>query len=333
MSHSSTFSDQPLPSQVRTAAGRASRPALLLILSAAILLALGAAGALRIHQQRVWRANEMAFRAERVRVMTEPTGWLSLVGLDWLQAGENSVGTADGSRVRLSTSGAGAGAGRLATLVLADGKVSLQAPEGGFPAQLREDGGAPHDGPLAADDHPTTLTAGTLSMTVIERGDRRAVRTKDSKAPTLTGFHGLRWYAPDPKYVVTATWTPYQPAHLLRIPTVVGTTEEMPSPGVAEFTIDGQKLRLEPVLEEPGAKELFFILRDRTGRTMTDGAARFLYTGFPDHGLGQPGKLTLDLNHVRNPPCAYTPYATCPLPPPTNRLDVALPVGEQRYEP
>ena len=85
------------------------------------------------------------------------------------------------------------------------------------------------------------------------------------------------------------------------------------------------------MLEEPGAKELFFILRDTTSKTTTYGAARFLYTDFPDHGLDKPGRLVIDFNRLQNPPCAYTPYATCPLPPPQNRLTLAVTAGEKMY--
>ncbi len=112
---------------------------------------------------------------------------------------------------------------------------------------------------------------------------------------------------------------------------MIGTTLELTAPGIAEFTLGDKTLRLEPVIE-PGEKDvLFFILRDETSRTTTYQAARFLHTGLPDHGLDQPGLLTLDFNKLENPPCAYTPYATCPLPPEQNRLPVALEAGEQRY--
>jgi hypothetical protein len=168
-------------------------------------------------------------------------------------------------------------------------------------------------------------------MFVIHRGDRYALRLKDSHSSTLLHFHGLKWYAPNEKYRVAARWIPYVPAKMVKIPTILGTTIEMPVPGAAEFVLDGQTLRLEPVLESPKDTELFFILRDTTSRTSTYGAARFLYTTFPDRGLNKPGKVWLDFNRVKNPPCAYTAYATCPLPPPQNRLTVALPAGEQRY--
>jgi uncharacterized protein (DUF1684 family) len=97
------------------------------------------------------------------------------------------------------------------------------------------------------------------------------------------------------------------------------------------FTLYDKTLRLEPVLEDPQGKTLFFILRDQTRYETTYPAARYLHTGLPDHGLDQPGLLTLDFNRLENPPCAYTPYATCPLPPAFNRLLVPLEAGEKRY--
>ncbi len=178
---------------------------------------------------------------------------------------------------------------------------------------------------------PHELTDGSLTFFVIHRGDRYALRVKDTQAPTRVHFRGLHWYAPNPRYRVEARWIPWVPAHAQKIPTVIGTTIELPAPGLAEFTLDGKTVRLEPVLEEPGAKQLFFIVRDATSRSTTYGAGRFLYTDFPDHGLEQPGHIVLDFNRLQNPPCAYTPYATCPLPPEQNRLAIGLPVGEERY--
>ncbi len=118
---------------------------------------------------------------------------------------------------------------------------------------------------------------------------------------------------------------------VLDIPTILGTTTHLPAPGAAEFTIDGQVVRLEPVLEDPKSTDLFFILRDTTSKTTTYGSGRFLYTDLPDHGVSQPGEVWLDFNRLVNPPCAFTAYATCPLPPAQNRLNVAIPAGEQRY--
>jgi uncharacterized protein len=131
--------------------------------------------------------------------------------------------------------------------------------------------------------NPTVLKAGTLTARVIDRGDRYALRIKDSQAPPLVNFHGLHWYAPDPHYRVEAKWIPIRPPHQESIPTIVGTTLKFPVPGMAEITLDGKTLHREPVIEELGDKQLFFILRDTTSKTTTYGAAHFLYADF----LGQ----------------------------------------------
>jgi hypothetical protein len=113
--------------------------------------------------------------------------------------------------------------------------------------------------------------------------------------------------------------------------TLAGTHYSQPVPGAAEFRLAGETYRLEPVLEDSTPSKLFFILRDTTSTSTTYGACRFLYTALPSEGVAKAGDLVLDFNHLENPPCAYTPFATCPLPPPGNRLHIALPVGEQRY--
>ena len=144
-------------------------------------------------------------------------------------------------------------------------------------------------------------------------------------------FQGLKWYPPNEAYRVQAKWTPYNPPRQVPVPTILGTEVMSEVPGVAEFTLDGKAYRLEPVLEKPDDKQLFFVFRDATSKVETYGAGRFLYTPLPDRGLAQPGEIVLDFNRAENPPCAYTPYATCPLPLPQNRLPVAIPAGQLRY--
>ncbi len=206
-------------------------------------------------------------------------------------------------------------------------------PAEGFPKELLVDGQPVKEQALLADDadKPSKLTIGTLTIIVIHRDDQFALRVKDLQAPTRVGFHGLRWYEPNATYRVHARWIPYNLPKVLDIPTVLGTTTHMPAPGAAEFAVDGQIVRLEPVLEDPKSTDLFFIMRDATSKTTTYGAGRFLYTELPDHGVSQPGEVWLDFNRLVNPPCAFTAYATCPLPPPQNRLGVPIPAGEQRY--
>jgi uncharacterized protein (DUF1684 family) len=113
---------------------------------------------------------------------------------------------------------------------------------------------------------------------------------------------------------------------------VIGTTLKLRAPGLAVFLLNDEVVSLEPVIEDPTGKTLFFILIDKTSKTATYGGGRFLHTGLPDHGLDQPGNLVLDFNQLENPPCAYTEYATCPLPPKQNRLEIGLEAGEMRYQ-
>lgn len=275
-----------------------------------------------------WRKEVDSWRAQREHELSAPDGWLTLVGLEWLKPGVNSFGTATDCAIKIR-----AQAPEHFGLLTVSGKtVQLLAPSAGFPPDLQVDGKPARDGTLSADDaKPSTLTWHGLTMVVLPRGGRYALRIKDADSPTRTQFHGLHWYDPDPRFRVTAKWIPYPTPHVEKIPTIINTTLDMPAPGVAEFSLEGKTLRLEPVFEGGERDKLFFILRDSTSRTTTYEAARFLHTGLPSNGVEQPGTLILDFNELYNPPCAYTPYATCPLPPDQNRLPVAIEAGEQRY--
>ncbi|HTX75990.1 MAG TPA: DUF1684 domain-containing protein [Terracidiphilus sp.] len=275
----------------------------------------------------MWHHQLESWREQRERELVAPDGWLTLVGLDWLRPGFNSAGSAADNSIHIP------GAPEHVGIFTVSGKtLQLLAPTSGFPSGLTLDGKPARESTLSADEsRPSSLTWQSMTMIVLPRGGRYALRIKDSNAPARTGFRGLHWYAPDLHYSVVANWIPYNPPHTLKIPTIIGTTLDLPAPGVAEFTLGGKTLRLEPVLENPHDTSLFFILRDTTSQSTTYEAARFLRTVFPDHGLAQPGTLVLDFNQLYNPPCAYTPYATCPLPPPQNRLPVAIEAGEQRY--
>lgn len=265
-------------------------------------------------------------RQHRAEGLTAPDGWLSLVALQRLLPGETTVGSAAGNTLVLEHAPAhmltlqttGEGAHGAVWLLAADKAVTVD----GAPAKAGARMVA--EGPEASQ-----LRAGPLLATLIERGDRMYLRVKDAGAPTRTHFHGLRWYPVAPRFFITARWAPAGASHTLTVPNVLGQIQQEPSPGAAQFTIDGKQVSLEPIVE--GKDTLFFIFRDTTSRTATYGAGRFLYTDLPSNGLNQPGTLVLDFNQAQNPPCAYTAYATCPLPPIGNRLPVAIPAGEKRY--
>jgi len=282
-------------------------------------------------QDTDWEHELAAWRTQHVNDLLKPAGWLSLTGLEWLQPGDNSFGTAADNKIRL----AGTHSAHMGILHLQGNIVQLLPPSGGFPPDLRVADAPAKEQllPVEADQDKNAphITIGTLNMYVIRRADRYALRVKDSKSPTLVAFHGLNWYEPNQKYRVRAKWIPYNPPKSVTLATLAGTTYSQPVPGAAEFVLDGKTYRLEPVLEDPAAVQLFFILRDTTSATATYKACRFLYTVLPSHGVDKPGELWLDFNRLENPPCAYTPFATCPLPLPQNRLAIALPVGEKRY--
>lgn len=298
-----------------------------------------------------WSQALLDWRAERAKDLTDPHGWLTLVGLEWLKPGVNSVGSAGDNQIKLHFS---AGAGRvsenqgstkseekipahLGLFTVAGKIVQVLAPAAGFPDGFLINGQPAREGILTVGGaKPSVLSWGTFSIVVIERDGRYALRIRDSASATLKDFHGLNWYAPNVHFRVEALWIPYNPPHIEKIPTVIGTTLELPVPGVAEFSLDGETMRIEPVMEEAedgSGKKLMFILRDQTSKTTTYQASRFLYTGMPDNGLSADGVLMLDFNRLENPPCAYTAYATCPLPPEQNKLPVALEAGEMRYVP
>ena len=269
------------------------------------------------------------WRAGRVARLTAPTGWLSLIGLEWLQEGANRIGSAADNDIVLK-----AGPAHLGTVTL--------APDGSLQLSLDPGGGATVDGRAvaeavlvddmhaAADAEPTTVRFGEASFYVIERDGRKALRVKDANAETRRHFLGIDYFPVDASWRVEADWVPFVPPHDLEMGSVLGTIEKVKVPGKAVFQRDGHTYELMPYQEEPGG-ELFFVLADRTSGKETYGAARFLYAALPAGGLDHPGKLVLDFNKAYNPPCAFTSFATCPLAPPENRLDVAITAGEKKY--
>src|ERR1700687_140286 len=304
-------------------------------IATAILLTLSFAGSADSRLpggNKNWKQELINWRAQHAIELQKPDGWLSLVGLEWLQPGENSFGSAPDNQIRIPGAPA-----HLGILVLSTNKtVELRTPAEGFHARFLVGGVpvTPRVIPVDADSDKNAphFTIATLNMYVIRRADRFALRIKDSKSAALTGFHGLKWFPPQAKFDVTAKWTPYVPARTITLaPSLYGISYDQPVPGVAEFILDGKTYRIEPVLEDAAVPQLFFVFRDATSTSATYPACRVLYTAFPNHGLEKPGTLELDFNKLENLPCAYTPYATCPLPPPQNRLPIALPVGERRY--
>ncbi len=269
------------------------------------------------------RAEIEAWRAGRVQRLTAEDGWLSVVGLFWLDEGDNGVGSAKQNRVVLP----GTVAGRLATIRLEKGagRPTL-APAPG--AALTADG-APVSGEIVlaadADGNATKLRSGTVLFYLIERGGRLGVRVKDSASEARRDFHGIDSFPISSAWRIEARFEPYDPPRPIAVPNVLGKDTAETSPGALVFERDGRTLRLDTVLED-GETDYFVIFGDKTNGTETYGAGRFLYVKPP---VG--GKTVLDFNKAYNPPCVFTDYATCPLPPPQNRLPIRIDAGEKEY--
>ena len=260
------------------------------------------------------------WRAQRVERLKAPNGWLSLIGLHWLKDGKNTVGSAKGSDIVLN-----AGPAHLGVVTLKGGNTSIELDP---KSAATIDGKSAAKGELLDDTHekPTVVAFGTANFYVIDRGGKKALRVKDSEAATRKNFVGIDYYPIDPKWRVEAKWVPFKPAHELEIPNVLGTVDKMPVPGKAVFERDGKTYELLPVLEEADAKEVWFIFADKTSAKETYGGGRFLYSDMP-----KDGKIVIDFNKAYNPPCAFTPHATCPLAPPENRLAIPVTAGEKKY--
>jgi uncharacterized protein len=279
-----------------------------------------------------------SWRAERAEGLRSEDGWLSLVGLHWLEEGENTFGSGEENDLVFPDGTPE----RIGTVTLADGEVTVRAEEGTglaiAPPATEE--GEPSSGPadpiepgetvaLAPDvtGEPTVLALGSLSFYVIERGGRHGLRVKDPEGPARRNFVGLDFYETDPSWRVEARLE-RRDDMTVAIPNVLGQVEDVRAPGVLVFrSPGGEELRLTPMQEAEG-EDLFVVFGDATNGQGTYGGGRFLYADPPEAGSDT---VTLDFNRSYNPPCAFTPYATCPLPPDENKLGVAVEAGEKSY--
>ena len=266
-----------------------------------------------------WRRALETWKLERTESIAGPDGWQTLVSLGWIDEGDNLVGSDASAKVRLPADRA---PGRLGTLTLAADHVHARF----GPGVTR--GGVPFtDGDLLDDRdgrEPTVLEQGSLTMRVIKRGDRFALRVKDREHPARRTFPGLAYYPPNPSLRLRAHLVAAPAGTTLPIVNVLGQTERMPSPGTLHFDVAGKPYTLDAVLE-PGEPALFVLFRDQTAGDGTYPSGRFVYSTVPDAS----GHVELDFNRAYSPPCAFTPYATCPLPPSQNRLPIRIEAGER----
>ena len=268
---------------------------------------------------RGYRAEIEQWRRHRQAALETEEGWLTVVGLSWLKEGRNTVGAGPANDIVLPKGSAPAQVG---VFEFHDGKTTFQAASG---VKVTVNGRAVSTATLKPDTSGAAdlLRIRDLTMFVIERGGRYAIRLKDKNSLARRDFRGLDYFPVNERYRVRAKFVPYWPPKRISIPNILGGAEEDTSPGYVVFTLDGREFRLVPV---DSGDMLFFIFKDLTAGKETYPAGRFLYTALPEKG-----EVELDFNKAVNPPCAFTAFATCPLPPKENILPVRIPAGEKRY--
>ena len=259
------------------------------------------------------------WRSARHAYLKQPDGYLSQVGLEWLKQGENRVGSAEGNDIRLS-----GGPAYWGSVLLSDGHLRFVR---GDDANVMIDG-RPMDGAVMIPDSEgdvTTISAGELSFYVILRGSF-ALRIKDTQSGDLLAFHGVENFPIDPSWQINGRVSRADEGATLEIVNVLGQVSDSPVYGTFEFERGGNSHHLLALFSE-GDKDLWFIFADRSSGHDTYGAGRFLHSD----GMPEDGWLTLDFNKAYNPPCAFSPFSTCPLPPQENRLDLLVTAGEKDF--
>lgn len=263
-------------------------------------------------------ADVQSWRKKREHELRAPDGWLALVGLFELSEGEQTIGSDDACDVVLPKSAPA----RLGTIGFADNRATLHIASD---APVLVDGARANETIARLTDNgegtPTLITIGTVSFFVHKYGAHYGIRIKDSTSPTLQIFAGLSWFEVQPGYRVRGKFVPHHAPHALQVGTTVGTMTEYNSPGAVEFTLHGQQLRL--LATGRTGNKLSLIFRDATSGIDTYPAVRFLTVEVDD-----ANNADIDFNKAYNPPCAFTPYATCPLPPRENVLTVSIAAGE-----
>jgi uncharacterized protein (DUF1684 family) len=261
------------------------------------------------------------WRQQREANLKADDGWLTVSGLWWLRQGDTRIGSDPGNDVVLpalapASVGVLTSIGRVAAFRATPGVTVTRNGRPFESGEIHSD----------ADEHPDTLAVGDIRLILLRRGERMALRIKDNRSPARARFAGLRWYPPDETWQVHARFVAFPTPTKLTFDTIVGERETLESPGYAVFERGGKEYRLQAVREKSGA--LWFVFRDATSGRTTRGGARQLTVDPP---IGE--EIVLDFNKAVNLPCAYIPYATCPLAPPQNRLGLAIEAGEKTYEP
>lgn len=248
--------------------------------------------------------------------------YVPLSGLFFLKAGDNRAGSAEGNDIELPQGAPSS----LGTFTLSGSSAVTFTPAPGADVRLKDRAVAKRL-PLRDDggkEKPDELQVGTITLWVHTSGARRSIRMRDTSGAAARAFKGFHWFPIDDAYRVTARFTKDPSPRHVRIPNILGDDEEYTTEGTVAFTLNGQQVTMRPMTTRPG--RLYFIFKDGTSGKETYHTARFLYAD-----LQPDGTTVLDFNEAYNPPCAFNPYTTCPLPPKENQLTVRILAGEMDY--
>src|SRR5436190_482393 len=261
------------------------------------------------------------WREKRWADLKGESGWLTLVGLFWVKAGDNKFGREAESDIVIANANVPPHAG---VLSVKNGVVGFSATQPGFTLDDKEIKTVE----LKSDDDakPTVLHLSSLSFQIIKRGEKLGLRVKDSQNSDRLNFRGTEFYPADLKWRIDGQFERYNPPKPMPITNALGMETAESSPGAIKFTVEGQEYRLDAVTEKDEPR-FFMIIADKTSGKETYPAGRYLYVDPPDAS----GHVIIDFNKAYSPPCAFTKFATCPLPPRQNRLPFAIPAGE-KYE-
>ena len=287
-----------------------------LTLLTTVLLSLASANAQTAYIKEIEK-----WRIDQESDLKKDDGWLTVAGLFWLKDGSNTVGAGQAFDIRLTDNFK---QGKFGEINFHDGAATLKVENG---VEAQSDGKKISTIELVSDEKgkPTKIQTGSQTFYLIKREDRFGIRLKDNNSDARRTFKGLRWYPIDESYKVTARFEAFDSSREVKVPNVLGGNFKMKSPGILKFSLNEKEYSLQPVVEDDD--KLFIIFSDASNLTDTYTGGRFLYADKPVNG-----QVVLDFNQAVNPPCAFTHFATCPLPPSQNDLPVAVKAGEKRYD-
>ena len=269
------------------------------------------------HNEKKYFREIEQWQEERIKYLKAEDGWLNIVGLFWLEEGENTIGTDSSNSIVFP----GTGPACIGKIVLKDTIPVFLSDEN---TKITHKGRPVTEIEMKTDlsGNPTLLKTASYGFFIVKRGNLYGIRLRDYESPHIDELDHIEMFPISPDWIVKAKWIPYEDPIYIDVPDAIGMVNKTKIPGKLEFVIEGENCELYPI--EAG-KRLFIIFGDETSGLETYGGGRFIYSDKPD----KQGNVEIDFNRAYNPPCVFTQFATCPLPPKENILQVRITAGEK----